>query len=253
MERHEYEVMAHVEHTLWWYVGMRQIADAWLASMPASTIPRRILDAGCGTGGNLTWLQRYGNPIGFDYAATACTYTAQSGFPVAQASIEAIPFADATFDLVTSFEVIYHKGVRDDVGALRECLRVLKPGGQLLLRLPAFEWLRGHHDTRVHSERRYTHQQMIERVTAAGFVVQKSSYINTLLFPMALAQRVTERRSAEHASAQSDLQLPSPFVNRLGLTALNLEARLLQIGVQLPIGVSLLCLAQRPMTAQLEH
>jgi len=253
MERHEYEVMAHVEHTLWWYVGMRQIADAWLASMPASTIPRRILDAGCGTGGNLTWLQHYGNPIGFDYSATACTYTAQSGIPVAQASIEAIPFADASFDLVTSFEVIYHKGVRDDVGALRECLRVLKPGGQLLLRLPAFEWLRGHHDARVHSERRYTHAQMIERVTAAGFVVQKSSYVNTFLFPMALAQRVTERHSSEYVSAQSDLQLPSPFINRLGLTALALEARLLRIGVQLPIGVSLLCLAQRPMTSQTEQ
>ncbi len=252
MERLEYEVMAHVEHTLWWYVGMRQIADAWIANMPASTIPRRILDAGCGTGGNLTWLRRYGNPIGFDYSATACAYAVQSNLPVAQASIEAIPFADASFDLVTSFEVIYHKGVRDDVGALRECLRVLKPGGLLLLRLPAFEWLRGHHDTRVHSERRYTHQQMIERVVAAGFVVKKSSYINALLFPMALIQRVTERRSAD-VSTQSDLQLPSPFVNRLGLTALGIEARLLQIGVQLPIGVSLLCLAQRPMTSQTEQ
>ena len=94
---------------------------------------------------------------------------------------------------------------------------------------------------------------MIARVTAAGFVVQKSSYINTLLFPMALAQRVTERQSAEQVSAQSDLRLPSPFVNRLGLTALGIEARLLQIGVQLPIGVSLLCLAQRPMTSQTEQ
>ncbi|RLT23728.1 MAG: methyltransferase domain-containing protein [Chloroflexi bacterium] len=253
MERHEYEVMAHVEHTLWWYVGMRQIADAWLRTLPATTTPRRILDAGCGTGGNLSWLSHYGQPMGFDYSAIAAHYAAQSGFPIAQASIEAIPFSAASFDLVTSFEVIYHKGVRDDVGALRECLRVLKPGGHLLLRLPAFEWLRGHHDARVHSERRYTHQQMIARVTAAGFVVQKSSYINTLLFPMALAQRVTERRSAEHASAQSDLQLPSPFVNRLGLTALGIEARLLQIGVQLPIGVSLLCLAQRPMTSQTEQ
>jgi len=253
MERHEYEVMANVEHTLWWYVGMRQIADAWLASMPASTIPRRILDAGCGTGGNLTWLSRYGNPIGFDYSTIACTYATQTGIPVVKASIEAIPFTDASFDVVTSFEVIYHKGVRDDVGALRECLRVLKPGGQLLLRLPAFEWLRSNHDARVHSERRYTHQQMIERVTAAGFVVQKSSYINTLLFPLAFAQKANRWQGAEHMSDQSDLQLPSPFINRLGLTALGIEARLLQIGVQLPIGVSLLCLAQRPMISQTEQ
>ena len=96
--------------------------------------------------------------------------------------------------------------------------------------------------------RRYTHNQLLVRLVAAGFVIQKSSYIHSFFFPMVLAQRMTERRSDEDASAQSDLQLPSPFINRLGLTVLGIEARLLKIGVRLPIGVSLLCLAQRPMT-----
>ena len=248
MDRQEYEVMARVEYTLWWYVGMRKIADAWLHKLPTTPTPRTILDAGCGTGGNLTWLSGYGDPIGFDYSALACRHASRLPFPIAHVAIEAIPFADASFDIVTSFEVIDHKGVRDDIAALRECLRVLKPGGQLLLRLPAFKLLRGHHDARVHSVRRYTHNQLLVRLVAAGFVIQKSSYIHSFFFPMVLAQRMTERRSDEDASAQSDLQLPSPFINRLGLTVLGIEARLLKIGVRLPIGVSLLCLAQRPMT-----
>lgn len=141
-------------------------------------------------------------------------------FPIAHAAIEAITFADASFDIVTCFEVIDHKGVRDDIAALRACLRVLKPGGQLLLRLPAFKWVRGHHYPCVHSERRYTHNQLLVRLVAAGFGIKKSSYIHSFLFPMAPAQRMTERRSDEDASAQSDLQLPSPFINRLGLTVL---------------------------------
>lgn len=137
-------------------------------------------------------------------------------FPIAHAAIEAIPFADASFDIVTSFEVIDHKGVRDDIAALRECLRVLKPGGQLLLRLPAFKWVRGHHYPCVHCERRYTHNQLLVRVVATGFVIQKSSYIHSFLFPMAPAQRMTERRSDEDSSTLSDLQLPCLLLIVLG-------------------------------------
>jgi SAM-dependent methyltransferase len=165
MERLEYEVMAHVEDQLWWYVGMRRIADVWLQGLPIST----ILDAGCGTGGNAKWLTQYGHIVGFDYESMACDYTQQRAIPVACASISTMPFRDQSFDLVTSFDVIYHRAVADDLAALKECYRVVAPGGHLLLRVAAFEWLGGHHHQRVHGARRYTPRgltSLVQQVTA---------------------------------------------------------------------------------------
>ncbi len=243
MERLEYEVMAHVEDQLWWYVGMRRIADVWLQGLPIST----ILDAGCGTGGNAKWLTQYGHIVGFDYESMACDYTQQRDIPVACASISTMPFRDQSFDLVTSFDVIYHRAVADDLAALKECYRVVAPGGYLLLRVAAFEWLGGHHHQRVHGARRYTPRGLTSLVQQAGFHVQKLSCVNTVLLPLVLAQVTKERLFGQATLDHSDVELPSPLVNRIGLTALAIEASLLRIGVSLPVGVSLLCLAQRPV------
>ncbi len=243
MERLEYEVMAHVEDQLWLYVGMRRIADVWLQGLPITT----ILDAGCGTGGNAKWLTTYGHIIGFDYESVACGYTQQRDISVACASINAIPFRDQSFDLVTTFDVIYHRAVADDLAALKECYRVMAPGGHLLLRVAAFDWLGGHHHQRVHGARRYTPRGLTSLLQQAGFHVQKLSCVNTVLLPLVLAQVTMERLRHTAALDHSDVELPSPFVNRIGLTALNLEAALLRIGISLPVGVSLLCLAQRPI------
>jgi SAM-dependent methyltransferase len=245
MEFAEYHVMAHVERTHWWYVGMRTIADVWLRHLPPTTTPRRILDAGCGTGGNLAWLAHYGNPFGFDFSPIALPLAQQYNYPLSRASIESMPFADASFDVVTSFEVIYHRGVTDDVAALRECARVLTPGGHLLVRVPAFEWLRGHHDDRVHGQRRYTSDLLHAKLIAAGLTPLKISYVNTLLLPLALLQRWQERQSDTDTST-SDLVMPSPIINTIGRFALASEALGLSFGIKWPVGVSLLCIAQRP-------
>ncbi len=244
MERAEYQVMAHVEQHHWWYVGMRAIADIWLRQLPPTSSPRRILDAGCGTGGNLPWLAHYGEPIGFDFSSVALPFAQQYNYPLSRASIEAIPIADASVDLVTSFEVIYHRGVHDDVAALRECARILKPGGHMLVRVPAFEWLRGHHDDRVHGQRRYSHTQLHHKLHQAGLIPQKTSYVNSILLPLAVWQRWRERASSD-AHHTSDLEMPSPLINTMGRLALRTEAFGLTVGIHWPVGVSLLCIAQR--------
>jgi SAM-dependent methyltransferase len=133
---------------------------------------------------------------------------------LARATVLALPFVDACFDLVTSFEVLYHRGVPDEGAALRETWRVLRPGGRLLLRLPAFEWLRGRHDSAVHGRRRYTIGDVQTLLRNQGFVIERISYVNTLLLPFPLVQRLIERLLPDTPDEGSDLQLPPSVAER---------------------------------------
>ena len=104
-----------------------------------------------------------------------------------------LPFGDATFDLVTSFDVIYHLGVADDVAALREMRRVLRPGGALFVRVPALERLQSHHDVAVHTRQRYTRAELRRKAEPAGLRVERASYANTVLLPLAAVARLGAR------------------------------------------------------------
>lgn len=237
MEPDEYHTLAQVEAEHWWYAGMRAIAQAYLPPLPAGA---RILEAGCGAGGGLRWLANYGAVTGVDMHPLAVQYARRCSPRVAQASILALPVPSAWFDLATCFDVLYHAAVPDDVAALRELTRALKPGGWLLARAPAFEALRGAHDRQVHTRRRYTAPEMRVKLRAAGLRPHRVSYANSLLLPLAALRRWF---SAGHA-AQSDVRLPSPFVNRLLTNILRLEARWLA-QADLPLGLSVLALAQK--------
>lgn len=245
MERSEYLTMASVEASHWWYSGMRTIVAAVLGGVLEPAHRHRILDAGCGTGGNLAALGRYGSVTGVDIAELALAHARAAGAPLARASVLALPFADRSFDLVTSFEVLYHRAVPLESIALAEVRRVLRPGGWLMLRLPAFGWLRGHHDAAVHGRRRYTIGDARRMLVAAGLSLERWSYVNSVLMPLALAQRLGERWRVAPATAQSDLTLPPTPVNALLQRVLAGEAAWLARGGRFPVGVSLLCLARR--------
>lgn len=244
MERVEYEVMAAVEAQHWWYGGMRAIAAALLDPLYAQRRDLRILDAGCGTGGNVQFLQRYGQVVGLDLAAEALKrgILRMSGRCL-RGSVLSLPFGDASFDLVTSFDVLYHRNVTDEVAALREVWRVLRPGGRLLLRLPAYEFLRSKHDRAVHTRRRYTAHDVQALLRRAGFMVEHCSYINTLLFPLALAQRLLEKAVPSLEQSQSDMTPPPAVINRIMRWPLALEAVWLRLKGRFPVGLSIICLA----------
>jgi SAM-dependent methyltransferase len=244
MERSEYAVMAAVEDRHWWYGGMRAIAAALLDTAYRGRDDLRILDAGCGTGGNALFLRRYGQVVGIDLAAEALDLGGQR-LPgvLARASVLDIPFADASFDLVTSFDVIYHRAVPDEGRALREMARVLRPGGRLLARLPAFEFLRSKHDRAVHTRRRYTASAARALLAAGGFTVERSSYVNSLLFPLPLAQRLIERALPALERHDSDMALPAGALNEALRWPLAAEAAWLARGGGFPVGLSIVCLA----------
>lgn len=247
MERSEYVTMAAVEANHWWYGGMRAIAAALLDEVYGGRRDLRILDAGCGTGGNALFLQRYGQVVGIDLAPDALEF----GGPrlpgrLARGSVLELPFADGSFDLVTSFEVLYHRGVPDEAPALAEAWRGLVPGGRLLIRLPAFELLRGKHDRAVHGRRRYTAREVRGMLEAQGFRVERVSYVNSLLLPLPLAQRLLERALPQVERETSDLAPPPKLLNEALRWPMAAEAAWLARGGSFPVGLSVICRAIRP-------
>jgi len=245
MEPEEYESIYRLEESHWWYRGMREMALALLDRYLPQRDKLTVLDAGCGTGGMMGALGKYGWVYGLDFSLLALGFCRKRSIRSAvRASVTHIPYPSERFDLATSFEVLYHAGVGNDVQALKEIHRVLRPGGYFLLRLPAFEFLRGAHDQMVHTRHRYTAGEVGEKLAATGFEVVRLSYANSLLFPVAAASRLAERISRRAGTAQSDVQEASPLVNRALLGVLRAESVVLRT-IDLPVGLSVLALARK--------
>ena len=209
MEPEEYAIMYRVERGHWWYRGMEAITRALLNRWCQPSQGLAILDAGCGTGAAMTtYLAEYGEVTGFDLSLLALEFCRlRSASRLVRASNVALPFSSNSFDLVTSFDVLYESSVPSDSLAVRESSRVLCPGGRLLLRLPAYNWLRGRHDEAVHTARRYSASEVAALLHANGFVIEQLSHVNMFLFPLALLKRAAERIFPEGEIAGSDLTL----------------------------------------------
>jgi SAM-dependent methyltransferase len=244
VNREEYERMYRAEQTHWWYVGMRAMAFALLDGALAAgrRDGLRFLDAGCGSGANLLELQARGRAFGIDLSAEALALCRSRGVPVARAGLLQLPFADASFDCVTSFDVLYHRWVADDLAAGREMVRVLRPGGWLLVRVPALRALWGAHDEAVHTRHRYTRGELRRLLRAVGATPQRVSYANSLLLPAVALRRVLDRLTGRRGSDLTPL--PAPLEWLFG-RALGLEAHLVR-RVSLPLGASVVALARKP-------
>ncbi len=245
MDPSEYELMYQVEQEHWWYQGMaaitRAVFDHWL---PARR-DLRVLDAGCGTGVALaTYLKEYGIASGVDLSPLALGFCQKRDLHrLSRASLLDLPFAPASFDLITSFDVLYERAVSDDLTALRELARVLAPGGFLFLRLPAYDWLRGTHDEIIHTARRYTVRRIADLLRQSGLKPLHLTYANTLLFPLAAAKRLLERLRPAH-KAESDLEMRMGRLNGILRGVLAAEAPWVS-SRGLPFGLSVLALAQK--------
>lgn len=247
MDPTEYDTLYAVEERHWWYTGMQRITAALLDQLYPGRSDLQILDAGCGTGGMMRFLARYGTVTGIDLSPLALNYTRQRGLArTARASVVALPFPAGSFDLVTTFDVLYHVQVADYQQAINEAWRVLRPGGRLLLRLPAYDWLRGRHDEVVHTGRRFTAGQVRQALLTGHFRVERLSYANTILFPMALAARLAGRiRPPAGNDHHSDVKEQPGRLDPLLARALHLEARWLGSGRALPFGLSVVATGRK--------
>jgi SAM-dependent methyltransferase len=235
--------MYRAEQSHWWYQGMTAITRSILEIFYAPGSDLRILDAGCGTGAGIFFLSQYGSVTGLDVSPHALRYCVERGCTeIARASVMALPFQAESFDLVTSFDILYFEGVHDEA-ALHETARILRPGGRLLLRVPAFDWLRGAHDARVSTAHRYTSKELSDKLAKGGFEVEFMSYANTILFPLALLKRFSERWRAI-SQQDSDIALDVGAFSGLLRSCLALESKLIRFW-RLPFGLSVVAMAKK--------
>ena len=246
MNTAEYARMFEAEERQWWYVGMRAISAALLDGEAPGAPPATgafVLDAGCGSGHNLVHLAGRGRPIGVDLSLDALSFCRSRGVTVARADLLRLPFDDASFDLVTSFDVLYHAWVEDDRAAAGELARVLRPGGRLLVRVPALRLLWGAHDEAVHSRHRYTRGEVTRLISDVGLEVVRASYCNSFLFPLLAVRRTLDRITGRHGSDVEFLPSPLEWTFRRLLGA---EAWLIARGASFPVGASVVALARKP-------
>lgn len=240
MDARIYAEMAALEERHWWFAARRKILDKLISTLPLPA-DARILEAGCGSGGNLAMLARHGRVYGMETNAQALEFAAAKGTAqIAAGRLPApIPFADQKFDLIALLDVLEH--LDDDAAALNALRARLKPGGWLLVTVPAYPFLWSRHDELHHHKRRYVARDLRAVIEAAGYRVQYLSYFNTWLFPLIAAARLA-RAGSGHSG---DLTMPNRFANAL-LTQIFSSERMLLGRIVLPFGVSLLALARNP-------
>lgn len=207
MQGHTYAILDHVEGSHWWFVGRRAILDNFLknivAEIPGSRSEVRILDVGCGTGGNLEMLSHYGRCEGVDISEKALQFCRKKGMDVHQGMAESLDFDDGSFDLVTALDLVEH--LDNDAAGLSEMYRVMKPGGRLLVFVPAFMWLWGVQDDVSHHRIRYTRPQLVSRLEKAGFEVERSTYANIIFFLPILLGRLLIKLTGFKPESENNL------------------------------------------------
>lgn len=244
MDAAVYQLMQQVEDEHWWFVGRRNIVRDAIARLPLrhEGARPRILDAGCGTGGNLPMLAEFGSVKGMEFDPSAAAMARARGpWSIERGALpDDLPFGDERFDLVTLTDVLEH--IDDDEGALRALAARVAPSGRLLLTVPAFQFLWSAHDTWHHHKRRYTAGSLRAVAERAGLAIERISYFNFWLFPAVTAVRLASRAFGSKAHGEG-LSVPPRPINT-ALTALfSSESALMRVG-RLPFGVSILAVAR---------
>jgi SAM-dependent methyltransferase len=252
MDTAAYDVIARVERTHWWYTARRRILHAVVTAelggeVATATPGDWALDLGCGTGANLEIVERCGRVIGVDFSARALRYARTRG-PVEaydallRADAGRLPLPDGALAWAFALDIIEH--LDDDARAAAELCRVLRPGGRLLVTVPAFPALWGAQDDASHHRRRYTRRALLAVLRGAGFHIRRVTYFNSALFlPIYLARRAIRLFGLPVASENTlHPGWANPLLERVFGAETHVVAR-----HALPFGVSLLCVAERPV------
>ena len=235
-----YYDMTKLQKEHWWYKARREILDKIISKCKLS-VNAKILEIGCGTGGNLLMLQKHGNVFAMEMDEFASEYaTRTTGVDVRKGRLpDNIPYNEK-FDLVCMFDVLEH--IQDDKKALIEITKLLEPAGTLIITVPAYSWLYSAHDKMHNHYRRYSANALNEIISYSGLNILKISYFNTLLFPLVILTRLADMlRNSDESIGYST---PNKIVNQLLYRTFSIE-RLLVNKICLPFGLSIFAVCKK--------
>jgi len=251
----EYDQMAAVESTHWWYQGLRDCFGKVLERVQFR-MAVAVLDAGCGTGQNLLWLQQHFHPDmleGFDIAERAVEISQQvvpsANIVKADLCQSTESFEGDSLDLILCSDVLYTTGVARALPGLQQLCQRLKPGGVFLLHLPAFNWLYSRHDAAVHTRQRFRRSEVVQLLESLSLKVEFVTYRMFLLFPLVVLARlpsILRGGDRDAKTARSDLQLPNRMINTVLQRIVQFENRMIGSGWRFPWGSSLVAIGRKP-------
>lgn len=250
MEKSLYENIYQVEETHWWYEARRDIIFDWVKHMLLNNKMPRILDIGCGTGFNITYLHQLGyrQVDGLDISRDALMYCKSRQLnSLTIASAENLPIQRSTYDVILALDIVEH--IADDRQVMAEIFRILKTDGALIVFVPAYQFLWSFQDEISHHQRRYEANDLKHKVTQAGFEIKKLSYVNSFLFPVIWFGRNILRTFPSFFKISSESQMNPTWMNKFLYYIFKAEMPLLRF-MNFPFGVSIICVCTKPKTFQ---
>ncbi|MCS6886461.1 MAG: class I SAM-dependent methyltransferase [Acidobacteriota bacterium] len=238
--------MFELENDYWWFVARRNLVVEVVNTLLAGyDYKASIFDVGCGTGATLEAIQQYGEVFGTDMAQAAIEFCRKRGLQrLAISRLEQLGYLSESFDLVTALDVLEH--VDQDLKAMAEIYRILKPGGAVVITVPAYGFLWSEHDEALHHRRRYAAYELRNKLSLVGFEIERCSYfISTLFFPI-LIIRILQGIFKKSTHPKTSLVRLPKLVNSLLIYLLKIEQLIFRY-INLPFGVSLVCIAKKPL------
>lgn len=223
MKKTEYARMAEREATYWWHLGRLKIIETYLRQATKDKQKIKILNVGCGTGGTLPLLEKYGTVDNVDVSDEALKFMKKLGYSrLTKVDGTTMPFKDNSYDIVVAFDVLEH--IKDDAAALREWRRVLKPGGEIVMTVPAFQWLWSGHDVSLYHFRRYTTGRVRRLAQAAKLHPRRTSYAIVFSLPLIVGFRTLHKLTGKTADSETSYVDVPNWVNSLFTRFLGVEA-----------------------------
>lgn len=224
MKKIEYTNMAEREQNYWWHLGRLRIIESYIERIKGKKKLFKIMNIGCGTGGTIDMLEKYGTTENVDISDDAIDYMKQRGYKrLHKVDDLEVPFKDKTFDLVGAYDVLEH--IEDQVDALKEWKRVLKDDGAIMITVPAYQWLWSDHDVSLHHKRRYTTKRLQQAAEEAGLKMEKKSYAIVFSLPLVVGFRFLNKALGRKTDSETSYVDVPDWVNKTFTKLLYAEAK----------------------------